>query len=153
MRSNMLQNLLVCMKMGSQFRVVSDLAFDALDEDGSGQLDDSEIALIMQQVAESMGVQKPTDEDIKAILQELDDDFDGQVSKEEFYSLVILVVGKLLESELELLEKINQEIIEEEQLASKNQQSLEDLPTAPSIFDKRPEDENIIKWSVGKPKK
>lgn len=53
------------------------MAFDALDEDGSGQLDDTEIALIMQQVADSMGVPAPTDEDIIAILQELDDDFDG----------------------------------------------------------------------------
>ena len=77
MRSSMLHNLLVCMHMGDQFRVISDLAFDALDEDGSGQLDDTEIALIMQQVADSMGVPAPTDEDIIAILQELDDDFDG----------------------------------------------------------------------------
>lgn len=65
------------MHMGDQFRIISDMAFDALDDDGSGQLDDTEIAEIMQQVANSMGVPSPTEEDIKTILRELDDDYDG----------------------------------------------------------------------------
>ena len=145
----MLQNLLVCMHMGDQFRVISDLAFDALDDDGSGQLDDTEIAMIMQQVADSMGVPAPTDEDIIAILRELDDDFDGQVSKDEFYRLVILVVGKLLESEEELLDKINSEIIRDQNKEMKNQ-NIEDLPTAPSLHKKECDN---IKWRVGNPKK
>ena len=49
-----------------------------------------------------MGVLPPSEEDLECILRELDDDFDGQVSKEEFCQLVMLVIGKMLETEEEL---------------------------------------------------
>ena len=42
-KSKNLQNLLVCMEVKEKFRIISDLAFDALDKDGSGQLDESEL--------------------------------------------------------------------------------------------------------------
>ena len=36
LKSKNLQNLLVCMEVKENFRIISDLAFDTLDEDGSG---------------------------------------------------------------------------------------------------------------------
>ena len=44
LRSGMMQNLLVIRQMEDQFRLISDMAFDVLDADGSGQLDEEEIA-------------------------------------------------------------------------------------------------------------
>ena len=38
-KSNMLQNLLTIFNLKDQMKVVTDLAFDAVDEDGSGGLD------------------------------------------------------------------------------------------------------------------
>ena len=46
-----------------------------------------------------MGVSSPTEEDISAILESLDDDFDGIVDKKEFLKLIMLVIGKMVESE------------------------------------------------------
>ena len=39
------------MHMKEHIKVVSDLAFDAVDDDGSGGLDSAEIAEIMKEVA------------------------------------------------------------------------------------------------------
>ena len=55
-----------------------------------------------------MGVLPPSEEDLGCILRELDDDFDGSVSKEEFCELVMLVIGKMLETEEELQSNHNQ---------------------------------------------
>ena len=38
-RSNHLQDLLLCAEVKDHLKVVSDMAFDAVDDDGSGQLD------------------------------------------------------------------------------------------------------------------
>ena len=125
MRSNLLQNLLVCMNLEEYIKVISDIAFDSLDDDGSGQLDEEEIATIMKEVANQMGVTPPTDEDLKTILWQLDEDFDGQVSKDEFNKLVMLVIGKLLESEQELQEKTNQDIVKTYQKQLEKEQEEE----------------------------
>ena len=59
-RSNMLQNLLVCFNLQDQVKAVTDLAFDAVDEDGSGGLDQGELHTIMTEVSLQMGVTPPT---------------------------------------------------------------------------------------------
>ena len=58
-------------------KVVSDIAFDAVDDDKSGQLDQDEIGNIMATVALKMGVTPPSNTDLNVILEQLDDDFDG----------------------------------------------------------------------------
>jgi Ca2+-binding EF-hand superfamily protein len=90
---------LVCLNLKKEIKVISDLAFDAVDDDMSGGLDQFEISKIMTGVAEKMGVTPPSDDDLSAILAVLDDDFDGTVSKQEFHSLIMLVLGKMLETE------------------------------------------------------
>uniref|UniRef100_A0A7S3FWP8 EF-hand domain-containing protein n=1 Tax=Strombidium rassoulzadegani TaxID=1082188 RepID=A0A7S3FWP8_9SPIT len=110
LRSNLLQNLLVCMHLKENIKVISDLAFDAVDDDGSGGLDQKEIAEIMREVAIKMDLTPPTEEDLSAILAELDEDFDGVVDKNEFLNLIMLVISKMLESEEELQEKVNEDI-------------------------------------------
>ena len=77
LRSGMMQNLLALRHMAEEFKLIADMAFDVLDVDQSGQLDEEEITGIMKEVANNMKVDPPTSEDISTILQELDEDFDG----------------------------------------------------------------------------
>jgi Ca2+-binding EF-hand superfamily protein len=86
---------------------VSDLAFDAVDLDGSGFLEKNELSDVMRNVASEMKVKPPTDGDIDAVLKELDEDFDERVSKDEFLSLIVQVLKKMLESEEDLQTTIN----------------------------------------------
>ena len=56
----------------------------------------------MKEVSEKMGVQPPTEDDLEAVLATFDENFDGQVDKEEFLNLFMLVIGKMLELEEEI---------------------------------------------------
>ena len=49
-----------------------------------------------------MSITPPTEIDIEAVLNELDQDGDNEVSKEEFETLITKVLEKMLESEIEL---------------------------------------------------
>ena len=57
-----------------------------------------------------MGVNPPSSSDLAVILEQLDDDFDGQVSKDEFLSLIMLVTEKMVEDEDEQEAKVNHNI-------------------------------------------
>ena len=78
-------------------RIISDIAFDAVDEDGNEGLDEEELHKLMSEVSLKMGVTPPSKDDLKAILNELDDDFDGVIDKCEFNNLAMIVIGKMLE--------------------------------------------------------
>ena len=67
---------------------MSDLAFEAVDADGSGTLDSEELGIIMKEVAQEMKVNPPTENDIDFMLKELDDNSDGTVDKSEFLKLI-----------------------------------------------------------------
>ena len=65
------------MDMGDSMRVITDMAFNSIDTDGSDSLDVTEIKDIMDQIASEIGISPPTLEDLEAIIKEIDDDFDG----------------------------------------------------------------------------
>ena len=109
-KSNMQESLLICMHLKDQMKVITDMAFDTVDDDNSGGLDAEELNIIMDKVASSMGVTAPSEDDLKAILSVLDDNFDGQVDREEFCNLVMLVIGKMLETEEDLQDKHNEQL-------------------------------------------
>ena len=46
----------------------------------------------MDKVAKNLGITGPTSSDLEELLSELDDDFDGSVSKSEFFNLIELVL-------------------------------------------------------------
>ena len=52
-----------------------------------------------------MKVTAPSEADITSVLMELDENFDGSVDKEEFLQLIVLVLGKMLESEEDLVDQ------------------------------------------------
>ena len=61
----------------------------------------------MFEVSEQMGVTPPTKDDLKAILAQLDEDFDGVIDKDEFHQLVVLVIGRMLETEEQTQNDVN----------------------------------------------
>ncbi len=83
------------------------MAFDAVDADGNGYLDKAELSDVMRNVAGEMRVKPPTDGDIEAVIRELDQNCDQQVTKEEFYKLIKRVLKKMKESEKDLQDSIN----------------------------------------------
>jgi len=56
----------------------------------------------MRNVSGEMKVKPPTDGDIEAVIRELDQNCDQQVTKDEFYKLIKRVLKKMKESELDL---------------------------------------------------
>lgn len=98
----MLECLEEILAMEDKLNIVTDMAFVAVDDDGSGQLDKTELGTVLKEVALKMGITPPSDNDVQAVLQELDQDDDAQVSKDEFVHLIIQVLKKMKESEEEL---------------------------------------------------
>ena len=88
--------------MKDKIHLVSDMAFEAVDLDNSNELEKEELAKVLRDVAKSMKINPPTENDVQAVLGELDADGDGSVSKEEFRVLIESVLEKMKESELEL---------------------------------------------------
>ena len=113
LRSEFLEQLLITTFLKEHIKVLSDLAFDAVDVDGSGGLDQGELAALIEGVATKMGLNPPTEEDLENILRELDDDFDGVIDKNEFLNLIMIVITKMLEQEEELQEYANQKMIDD----------------------------------------
>ncbi|TNV72857.1 hypothetical protein FGO68_gene12414 [Halteria grandinella] len=109
-KSNLLRTLEIILAQQDKIKIVSDLAFDAVDLDGSNFLEKAELSEVMRQVAHEMKVKPPTDGDIDAVLKELDENTDDKVSKEEFLALIVQVLRKMLESEEDLQATINQQI-------------------------------------------
>ena len=107
-KSNLLRTLQIILAQQDKIKIVSDLAFDAVDLDGSGYLEKDELSEVMRNVAHEMKVKPPTDGDIDAVLKELDEDYDEKVSKDEFLTLIVQVLKKMLESEEDLQTNINQ---------------------------------------------
>ena len=89
-----------------KIKIVSDLAFDAVDLDESKSLDQDELNIIIREVAKEMRVKPPTDNDIESILQELDEDGSNEIDKEEFDKLINLVFEQMLGNEVELIKSI-----------------------------------------------
>ncbi|KAL4442569.1 hypothetical protein ABPG74_006975 [Tetrahymena malaccensis] len=67
---------------------VAKVAFDAVDTDGSGQINQSELKQVMDQITRNIGAQPPTQEEIDQVLKNLDTDGDGSVSFQEFKVLI-----------------------------------------------------------------
>ena len=65
------------MDMGESMRVITDMAFNSIDADGSDSLDVTKIKDIMDQIASEIGISPPTLDDLEEIIKEIDDDFDG----------------------------------------------------------------------------
>ena len=73
-KSKLLETIEKINTMNSKVRECSHMAFEAVDEDNSDSLDKPELGKILKSVAKNMKINPPTDNDIDAILAELDAD-------------------------------------------------------------------------------
>ena len=105
LRTEMHSNLLIGLNLDENLKIISDMAFDAMDIDGSGGLDVEELKVIMDRVAVQLNVTGPTQADLESMLGELDEDFDGVVSKEEFMDLIKMILKMMLANEEVILQK------------------------------------------------
>ena len=67
---------------------VAKAAFDAVDSDHSGFIDEPELKTVMCSVANDIGMDQPSDSDVRDVLRELDTNRDGRISLEEFKVLI-----------------------------------------------------------------
>jgi calmodulin len=67
---------------------VAKAAFDAVDSDRSGFIDEPELKVVMTSVANDIGMDQPSDGDVRDVLRELDTNRDGRISLEEFKVLI-----------------------------------------------------------------
>tara|TARA_B110000285_G_C14752812_1_gene435978 strand:+ start:261 stop:518 length:258 start_codon:yes stop_codon:yes gene_type:complete len=82
-------------------KVISDMAFDAVDHDGSGEIEAPELAEMMSEVAVEMGlgVNTVTEGDVIAIMNVLDENSDGIIDKSEFLNYLMLTFECVLGEE------------------------------------------------------
>ena len=83
-KSSLMQTLQQLLQIKDQMKYVTDIAFEAVDADHSNSLDRQELFDIMREVAQEMNVTPPGDDDIFSVLQQLDENQDGDVGKDEF---------------------------------------------------------------------
>ena len=67
-KSTLLETLDQILAMKDKIQIISDMAFDAVDEDKSENLDKFELGKVLRDVAKAMKVNPPTDNDVAAVL-------------------------------------------------------------------------------------
>ena len=75
---------------------VAKVAFDSVDTDKSGQIDEQELE---SQIASDMGADPPSKEDVKEVLEHLDTDHSGKIDFNEFKVLIVDVLKAMIEDE------------------------------------------------------
>jgi Ca2+-binding EF-hand superfamily protein len=80
-----------------KFNDIAKVAFDSVDTDKSGLIDEEELTKVMTQISEDMDTEPPSREDVKKVLDHLDTDHSGKIDCDEFRILIREVLSALLE--------------------------------------------------------
>ena len=78
---------------------VTKIAFDCVDIDKSGQIDENELEKLLSQISSDMGADPPTKEDVKEVLKYLDTDNSGKIEFKEFEVLIKDVLESMIQSD------------------------------------------------------
>ena len=82
-----------------KLREVAKVAFDSVDTDHSGLIDQEELEKVMAQISQDMGAEPPSKEDVKEVLDHLDTDHSGQIDFEEFSQLIKDVLAAMIDED------------------------------------------------------
>ena len=108
------------LKDENKFDVLSELAFEAVDKDKSGKIDQSELEKIMAQICMEMGAEIPSKEDVQEVLNHLDKDHGGDIDKKEFKAFIRDILIGMVED----IDDVKG-VIEKEELEEKKQKIME----------------------------
>lgn len=89
-----------------KIKLVADLAFQAVDEDESENLDVSEISRVMRETASDLKIKAPNEAEIEAILNEYDENSDNVLQKDEFFQLIVYIFENMRENEIDIIKNL-----------------------------------------------
>lgn len=72
-------------------------AFDGVDTDKSGQIDEKELGAAMNYFAKELSIPAPKPDEIKGVLQALDTDKSGKIDFKEFGTFVYKLLSAIAE--------------------------------------------------------
>ena len=78
---------------------VTKIAFDCVDADKSGSIDENELENVLTQISSGMGADPPTKEDVKEVLKYLDTDNSGKIDFNEFEVLIKDVLEAMISND------------------------------------------------------
>ena len=87
---------------------MTNMAFDAIDTDKSGEIEKDELKETLIEIAKEIGIPVPSENDVLIVLYELDQDGDDKVNRDEFEYMLVKVLEKMAETEMEINKKIDQ---------------------------------------------
>ena len=82
-----------------KIREVARAAFDSVDTDKSGEIDNKELTILMQGISKDLGIEPPSQEEVDEVLKELDTDHSGKIDFNEFVVLIKDVFNSIAESQ------------------------------------------------------
>ena len=71
-----------------KLKELTKIAFDSVDKDGSGSIDQYELESVLAKISNDMGAEPPSKDDIKELLKYLDTDKSGKIEFKEFEVLI-----------------------------------------------------------------
>ena len=95
----------------NKLKVLTELAFKAVDKDGSGSIDQSELEKIMAQICMEMGAEVPSKEDVQEVLNDLDEDNSKSIEYDEFKEFI----KDILEGMIEDVDESQEDIIKHQE--------------------------------------
>ena len=82
-----------------QLKRIMESAFRAVDIDCNGFLEKVELEQVLIQVAKDIAVESPTKDEVTDILEEIDENGDEKISKDEFQNLIQQILEMIASSE------------------------------------------------------
>lgn len=98
-------------------------AFDAVDADGSGYIDYTELRQVLANVSAECGAPPPTTTDVLDLMSELDTDGNGQIDLEEFEVLIRKQLSMTTEPE-PFEEQDEEEEVQEQQIEEQEEEQV-----------------------------
>ena len=71
-----------------KLKEVAKVAFESVDTDKSGQIDQEELTKVMAQISGDIGAEPPSKEEVDEVLKHLDTDKSGKIDFNEFLVLI-----------------------------------------------------------------